>query len=53
MSKYTLRFDYHSKVFAYANGRIPGQDDGVSVMRRECGYIATAQAYDTAIFNRR
>jgi hypothetical protein len=54
LEKYTLRFDHRSTVHTMSDGRIPGQDEGKSgVLRRQVGHTATAQAYETAIFNPR
>lgn len=54
LKKHTLRFAYRSTVHTMSDGSIPGEDEAKSgFLRIKAGYIGTAQAYETAIFNPR
>ena len=53
LERYTLRLGHKSTVHTMADGKIPGEDEGVSTLRVEAGYVGTMQAYHTAIFNPR
>ena len=53
LKKHTLRFAGRMTIYCMSDGTIPCENEGHSILRCEAGYIATAQAYDTAIFNHR
>ena len=50
----TLRYGHRSTVHTMSNNRIPGEDEAqAGWLRVDAGYIGSAQAYMTAIFNER